>query len=82
MYNPKTAFPQISITEVGGGDWELKTNDTTYKLPIAYRGHHCPVCKTYLQQLDKMVKQFSERNVELVPFSSDTKERARQTINE
>ena len=41
MYNPKTAFPQISITEVGGGDWELKTNDTTYKLPIAYRGHHC-----------------------------------------
>ncbi|MCF7947447.1 MAG: redoxin domain-containing protein [Spirochaetia bacterium] len=82
MYKPRSVFPQISITGVDGGDWELKKNDATYKLLIAYRGHHCPVCKTYLQQLDKMVKQFSERNVELVPFSSDTKEKAQQTIDE
>jgi peroxiredoxin len=74
---------QISIKEVDGAKWELKnTDDIGYTLLIACRGYHCPVCKGYLQQLDRMFKQFTERNVEIVPFSSDTEEKARQTISE
>ncbi|MFD3002101.1 redoxin domain-containing protein [Pontibacter toksunensis] len=51
-------------------------------LLIVYRGYHCPVCKSYIPQLDKMRIQFEEMGVQVIAASSDSKERAEQTVEE
>ena len=38
---------------------------------VAYRGLHCPICKSYLRELDRMKEDFDKRGVEVVVVSSD-----------
>ena len=43
----------------------------------AYRGQHCPICKTYLQELNRSAGKFAERGVGVLVVSTDDLERAR-----
>nr|QCL09235.1 redoxin family protein [Rhizobium rhizogenes]QCL09867.1 redoxin family protein [Rhizobium rhizogenes] len=43
-----------------------------------YRGLHCPVCGSYLKELERLTPSFAERGVSTIAISSDTEERARQ----
>ena len=40
---------------------------------------HCPICKTYLNELERKVTDFQERGVAVITISSDTEERARRS---
>ncbi|MBB5462296.1 peroxiredoxin [Paraburkholderia sp. Cpub6] len=42
-----------------------------------YRGLHCGVCATYLQELERLTPEFAERGVTTIAISSDSKARAR-----
>jgi hypothetical protein len=42
-----------------------------------YRGLHCKICAAYLQELDRLTPEFSERGVTTIAVSSDSKSRAR-----
>ncbi len=46
---------------------------------VFYRGLHCPLCRTYISELDKLLDDFKQRGVNVVAISSDTEERARTT---
>ncbi len=46
---------------------------------VFYRGLHCPLCRTYISELDKLLDDFEQRGVNVVAISSDTEERARTT---
>ncbi len=46
---------------------------------VFYRGLHCPLCRAYISELDKLLDDFKQRGVEVVAISSDTEERARAT---
>jgi len=50
----------------------------TFTLFAAYRGLHCPICKTYLRDLDRKLAEFEALGVEAVAASTDTRERAEQ----
>lgn len=43
---------------------------------VVYRGLHCPICKTYLRDLDARMDDFAARGVDVIAVSTDTGERA------
>lgn len=43
---------------------------------VVYRGKHCPICRTYLENLDGLLDQFKEIRTEVVAISGDPKEKA------
>lgn len=73
---PRQAVPALNVATVAG-NWTLK--DTTpehFTLVVFYRGYHCPLCRTYLQELNRLAADFAERGVRILALSSDTQERA------
>ncbi len=79
---PGVAAPGISVESLDndGGRWSL--NDAKadrFALLAFYRGHHCPVCKEQLQQLDQRVEAFGDLGVELITISANDAETAEAT---
>jgi len=77
---PRTKVPALSLPMVGGGQFELaQSAPKTFTLLVFYRGLHCPVCKTYLRDLDHKLGEFDALGVKPVAVSIDTQERAEQS---
>ncbi len=76
---PRTKVPALSLPLVGGGEFELaQSAPKTFTLLVVYRGLHCPICKTYLRDLDRKLSDFEALGVKAVAASTDTQERAEQ----
>ena len=77
---PRQATPGLKIDTLSGQTWDLtQVSAEHFIMAVFYRGLHCPVCRTYIGELDRMVDDFRQRGVEVQAISSDTEERARQT---
>jgi peroxiredoxin len=77
---PRKPVPSLELDTVGGSRWRLADQDPdNFTLLVFYRGLHCPICKTYLAQLHKLLGDFSERGVDAIAISSDTADRAQKT---
>ena len=73
---PREPIPELDVTLAGGGRWSLsESKPENFDLIVVYRGLHCPICKTYLGKLDKMVEDLEERGVDTIAISSDDAER-------
>lgn len=80
---PQTPTPDLKVETVGGDTWQLfKQNPENFTMIVAYRGLHCPICKTYLRELDRNYEEFKKRGVETIVVSTDVKERAETTKQE
>ncbi|QNJ97813.1 peroxiredoxin-like family protein [Constantimarinum furrinae] len=78
MIKPNALCPDLKLPLVEGGDWELKDqNPEHFTMMIFYRGLHCPVCKKYLEALEKKLSDFKDRGVDVVAISMDTEKRAK-----
>lgn len=77
-------MPDLSFPLVSGGEWSVNEVEQAdfLTLLIFYRGYFCPVCRSYIPQLDKMVNQFEELGVQVIAASSDSKEGAAKTVKE
>ena len=74
---PRRSVPSLSVPTLGGGTWTLEDRSPERFLMIVfYRGYHCPVCTTYMRELDRLKDEFTRRGIEVVAISSDTQERA------
>src|SRR5690242_15396727 len=74
---PRRPTPGLRVPILGGGVWDLDAQQPDhFTMIVAYRGYHCPVCTTYLRELDRLLPEFSSRGVNVVAVSSDSKERA------
>ncbi|WP_339705224.1 peroxiredoxin-like family protein [uncultured Kriegella sp.] len=83
MLKPKDKVPEIEVNLVNDTHWVLKDQKPEhFTMVIFYRGKHCPVCKTYLQELQKKISKFTERGVNVIAISSDTKEKAQASYDE
>jgi peroxiredoxin len=49
---------------------------------VVYRGLHCPVCKTYLGELETKLPEFNKRGVNVIAISTDSRERAERAKSE
>lgn len=79
MILPRTKTPDLTLPILGGGTFDL-SRDTGNQgtLVVFYRGLHCPLCITYLKELDALVPEFEKRGVNVVAVSSDGEDRAGQ----
>ncbi|UCH54095.1 MAG: AhpC/TSA family protein [Pseudomonadota bacterium] len=76
---PRQAVPALSVASLQGKPWSLAQRaPARFSLIVFYRGLHCPVCRSYLPELDKLTDEFSARGVETIAISSDNEERARE----
>jgi peroxiredoxin len=64
---------------LSGTTWSLASaKPERFSLIVFYRGLHCPICTTYVAELDRLIPELATRGVETVAISTDTEERARQ----
>ena len=77
---PREATPSLEVDTIDGGRFSLGEQDPeAFTMVVFYRGLHCPVCKKYLGELDKLYNDFRDQGVEVVAVSGDTEERALET---
>lgn len=75
---PKHKAPELSFPLVNGTKFNLtEEHPENFTLIVFYRGLHCPVCKTYLKQLEDLLPDFKNRGVHVVAVSMDSEKRAR-----
>lgn len=72
------AFPDITVPQLGGGDLRLgaPVGDHDWTMVVVYRGKHCPICKTYLAELERLAPEFAKAGVAVVAVSADPEDRA------
>nr|MDA3887235.1 peroxiredoxin-like family protein [Allgaiera sp.] len=76
--------PEITVPRLGGGDLTLgkSTDDHDWQMVVVYRGKHCPICKTYLAELERVAPEFAKAGVGVVAVSGDPEGRARSFTDE
>jgi peroxiredoxin len=77
---PRTETPNLEFETLDGGTWRLADQKPeNFTMIVAYRGLHCPICKNYLRDLDRMTEDFEKLGVESVVVSTDDRQRAEET---
>lgn len=77
---PRSPVPALDLPLAGGGRFVLAdSHPAAFTMLVFYRGLHCPICKTYLRDLDRRMEAFRERGVAAVAISSDTQDRAEKS---
>ncbi|MGB3624709.1 MAG: redoxin domain-containing protein [Henriciella sp.] len=66
----------ISLNLINGTQWQLARQNHDWTIIVAYRGLHCPVCKSQLQDLKTVLQDFADAGIGVVSASMDTEERA------
>lgn len=78
MLIPRQKTPDLSLPTTDGGSFTLSAEPNDLGTIVCfYRGLHCPVCATYLAELDKLTPEFAKRGVGTVGISSDGEERGK-----
>jgi peroxiredoxin len=74
---PRAKVPSLDLPTVGGGRFDLAAQRPQhFSMLVFYRGLHCPICKSYLRDLDRKLEDFAKRGVVVVAISTDGKDRA------
>jgi peroxiredoxin len=83
VLKPRMPVPDFTVPVAGGGTWALSDQSPeNFTMLVFYRGLHCPVCATYMKELQRMKQDFADRGVIVFGVSSDTEERAQQANEE
>lgn len=77
MLIPRQKTPDLSLPTLSGDRFSLSQEDSTRGTVLCfYRGYHCPICATYLKELERLTPEFAERGINTIAISSDGQERA------
>ncbi|WP_376877925.1 peroxiredoxin-like family protein [Albirhodobacter sp. R86504] len=82
---PATEFPAIKIKTLNDGEVTIREADAAkgdWKLIVVYRGKHCPICKTYLTELNGMLDDFAAIDVDVIALSADPLEKAKASASD
>ena len=75
---PRQLAPELVVPTLAGATWSVAdAKPQRFSLIVFYRGLHCPICTTYIAELNKWVPEFTTRGVDTIAISSDTEARAR-----
>ncbi|MCI4664439.1 MAG: AhpC/TSA family protein [Neomegalonema sp.] len=79
MLTPRQKTPDLKLETLAHGAFDLSADGAEFgTLVCFYRGVHCPICITYLKELERLTPEFAKRGVKTVAVSSDGEERATQ----
>ena len=80
---PRQPAPPLEVKLLDGGTWRLgEAKPAAFEMIVVYRGLHCPVCKTYLGELEAKLPEFAKRGVDVIAISADSRERAERAKTE
>ena len=79
---PADVFPDIQFKMMDGSTKQLGGKSSRWTVLVAYRGDHCPRCKTYIAKLEELAKSYADREVDLYLASMDPEPVAKRTIEE
>lgn len=80
---PRQPVPPLSVAALAGGSLTLQAGRAAhFTLLVFYRGYHCPQCRAYLTELNRLHDEFVQRGVEVLVVSSDIEDRARRAQQE
>jgi len=83
MITPATKAPALDLPLTIGARYDLsKQHPDTFTLVVMYRGLHCPICKSQLEELGSKLDEFTKRGVNCVAVSMDNKDRAMKVDGE
>ncbi|WP_375228993.1 peroxiredoxin-like family protein [Roseobacter sp. S98] len=78
MLMPRQKVPDLRLPTLDHGEFDLSSDGSERGTVVCfYRGLHCPLCATYLSELEKRTADFAERGVRTIAVSSDGEERTR-----
>jgi len=79
MLTPRKSVSPLVVPTLSHGTFDLAREASgRFTLLCFYRGLHCPICATYLRDLESKIEAFAERGVSVLALSSDPEDRARQ----
>lgn len=77
MLIPRQKTPDLSVETVSHGRFTLSAEQSPRgTIVVFYRGLHCPICATYLKDLDAHLPAFAKHGVGAIAISTDTADRA------
>lgn len=80
---PRAPVPALNVALTNGSSWTLaEQRPEQFTMIVFYRGLHCPICKSYLAELDAKLGEFTRRGVDVVAVNGDTRERAQQSAKD
>lgn len=80
---PGQPVPDLDLPLAGGGRFSLTGEKPgAFTMPVFYRGLHCPICKSYLADLDSKIDAFKAIGVSAVAVTSEMQDRAEQAKKE
>ena len=78
---PRQPVPPLVVQTLSGKQWKMDEQDPKhFTMIVFYRGLHCPVCRSYISELNRLLDDFVRRGVEVIAISSDTRSRAQETV--
>ena len=79
---PRQPVPALEVQTLDGPVWRLADQTPAhFTMIVFYRGLHCPICATYMRDLDRRLEAFEQLGVRAIGVSSDGEERARESKN-
>ncbi|MBL4906856.1 MAG: redoxin domain-containing protein [Sneathiella sp.] len=77
-----SAFPKITVPLVTGGEITLgsPSEKDRWTLVVVYRGRHCPLCVKYLDKLEELAGEFSDKGTDVIALSGDGLEKAKDQV--
>jgi peroxiredoxin len=80
---PGQAFPALDLPRVGGGRFTNADFDAPFMTVLnVYRGLHCPRCRRQLEDFLAHEDAIAAEGLKIVSISTDTQDRAEQTVAE
>jgi peroxiredoxin len=80
---PGKVVPELIVETVNGMIWNLRDQKPkNFTLVVFYRGIHCPVCKSYLEELNSKIDKFRDKGVNVICISSNSASLAEQTATD
>ena len=74
---PSETAPPLTVERLGGEAFDLASASIDKNLILLfYRGVHCPACRNMLEELNGRLDDFAGMDIEIVPVSMDSRERA------
>ncbi|WP_373538353.1 peroxiredoxin-like family protein [Chamaesiphon sp.] len=72
-----TQVPALEVKTLDGKTWKLiDRQPENLTLIIFYRGWFCPICKTYLEEIDRHLADFAKLGVKVIAVSGDSQAKA------
>lgn len=82
---PDTPLPNLVLSTLSDGEVKVgKPNRSRgdWQLVVVYRGKHCPICKSYLTELNGMLDDFAAIGIDVLAISADTEEKAKASASD